>query len=383
MAWNESGGNRNPWDRGSGNQGPPDLDALIRKYGRRLSSLFGGGGGGSGDGGDEIGRIGLIVMVVIAVAVWLLSGFYKIDEPERGVVLRFGEYHRTARPGLQWRIPWPVDEVLRVNVTNIERFPYKTRMLTADENIVQIDLAVQYRLSDPRAVLFNVRSPTDTLQEVSESAIREIVGANDLDYILREGRAEVAQLTKELIQVSLDNYETGIEVTSVNLQDANFPTEVQDAVQDAIKAREDKDRLALEAEAYRNDVVPRARGAAARLVAQAEAYRERVIADAEGNSSRFLALLEEYQKAPEVTRERLYLETVESVYGNSSKVILDAEGSGNLLYLPLDRLMQGDSRSMADDGAGAMQFPSVASAPRGSAADGGSRRTRERRTRGN
>lgn len=385
MTWNESGGNKNPWDRGGGNQGPPDLDALIRKYSRRLSRMFGGSGGGSGDGGDEIGRIGLILMAVIALGVWLLSGFYKIEEAERGVVLRFGEFHRTAPPGLQWRIPWPVDEVLRVNVTNIERFSYKTRMLTADENIVQIDLAVQYRLADPRAVLFNVRYPTETLEEVSESAIREIVGANQLDFILTEGRAEVAEETKDLIQLSLDNYGTGIEVTSVNLLDANFPSEVQAAVQDAIKAREDKDRLALEAEAYRNDVVPRARGAAARVVAQAEAYRARVIADAEGATSRFLALLAEYQQAPEVTRERLYIETIENVYGNSSKVILDAEGGGNLLYLPLDRLMNGSSRSMVDDDGSSLPLPSVAATPGsgGNGGDGGSRRSRDRRTRGN
>lgn len=385
MTWNESGGNKNPWDRGGGNQGPPDLDALIRKYSRRLSRMFGGSGGGSGDGGDEIGRIGLILMAVIALGVWLLSGFYKIEEAERGVVLRFGEFHRTAPPGLQWRIPWPVDEVLRVNVTNIERFSYTTRMLTADENIVQIDLAVQYRLADPRAVLFNVRYPTETLEEVSESAIREIVGANQLDFILTEGRAEVAEETKDLIQLSLDNYGTGIEVTSVNLLDANFPSEVQAAVQDAIKAREDKDRLALEAEAYRNDVVPRARGAAARVVAQAEAYRARVIADAEGATSRFLALLAEYQQAPEVTRERLYIETIENVYGNSSKVILDAEGGGNLLYLPLDRLMNGSSRSMVDDDGSSLPLPSVAATPGsgGNGGDGGSRRSRDRRTRGN
>ncbi|MEM9386333.1 MAG: FtsH protease activity modulator HflK [Pseudomonadota bacterium] len=386
MAWNESGGNnKNPWDRnGSGNQGPPDLDALIRKYGRRLSGALGGGGGGGNSGGDDIGRIGLLVMAVIAVVVWGFSGFYKVDEPERGVVLRFGKYHRTAAPGLQWRVPWPVDDVLRVNVTNIERFPYNTRMLTADENIVQLDLAVQYRLSDPKAVLFNVRDPVLTLQEVSESAIREIVGANQLDYILREGRAEVATLTKELIQVSLDNYGTGIEVTSVNLQDANFPTEVQTAVQDAIKAREDKDRLALEAEAYRNDVVPRARGAAARVVAEAEAYRQRVTADAQGDTARFLALLEEYQKAPEVTRERLYLETIENVYGNSSKVILDSDDSGNLLYLPLDRLLQRNTRPLADEGSSSLRLPSVASTPRSSSDSPSSRRTRDtRRQRGN
>jgi membrane protease subunit HflK len=314
--------------------------------------------------------------------VWLFSGLYKIDEPERGVVLRFGRYVKTADPGLQWRIPWPVDQVVRVNVANIERFPYSTRMLTADENIVQVDLAVQYRLAEPRAVVFNVRDPVETLQEVSESAIREIVGANELDFILREGRAEIVRKTKELVQVSLDNYGTGIEVTSVNLQDANFPSQVQEAVQDAIKAREDKDRLALEAEAYRNDIVPRARGAAARIVAEAEGYRERVIADAEGNASRFLALLEEYSQAPEVTRERLYLESIEEIYKNSNKVIMDASGTGNLLYLPIDKLLERGGRAMADD-ADRLRAPVMSQAPLSGSMES-SRRSRDtRRSRGN
>jgi membrane protease subunit HflK len=380
MSWNESGGDgKNPWDQ-RGNQGPPDLDALVKRFSRRLSKAFGGSGGG---GGDEIGRIGLLAILAVAAAVWLFSGLYKIDEPERGVVLRFGKFLRTAEPGLQWRVPWPVDQVVRVNVTNIDRFPYNTQMLTADENIVQIDLAVQYRLADPKAVVFNVREPVSTLQEVTESAIREIVGANELDFILREGRAEIVRLTRELIQVSLDNYGTGIEVTSVNLQDANFPAQVQEAVQDAIKAREDKDRKSLEAEAYRNDIVPRARGAAARLLAEAEAYRQRKIADAEGDADRFLALLTEYSKAPEVTRERLFLETVERVYGNSNKVIVDGNGTGNLLYLPIDKLMERSGRAMADD-VDSVRLPVMSQTPaRSSSSELGRRERDTRRTRGN
>jgi membrane protease subunit HflK len=360
-------------------KGPPDLDALVKKFSKRLSSAFGGGPSGNG---EEIGRVGLIAALVIAVLVWGFSGLYKIDEPERGVVLRFGKFVKTAEPGLQWRIPWPVDEVVRVNVTNIDRFPYNTRMLTADENIVQIDLAVQYRLADPKAVVFNVRDPVQTLQEVTESAIREIVGANELDFILREGRAEIVRLTRELIQISLDNYGTGIEVTSVNLQDANFPTQVQEAVQDAIKAREDKDRQALEAEAYRNDIVPRARGAAARIVAEAEAYRQRVIADSEGNAARFLALLTEYTKAPEVTRERLYLESIESIYAASNKVLLDAEGSGNLLYLPLDKLLERSGRTLAEE-SGSVRLPVMSQAPRNSGVESNRRSRDTRRSRGN
>jgi len=217
-------------------------------------------------------------------------------------------------------------------------------MLTSDENIVVVDLVVQYRKTNPVDYLFNVRDADETLSEVSESAIREVAGKSDLDYLLTEGRTETAIQTQDLIQQTLDDYGTGIVVTKVNLQDANFPLQVEDAVQDAIKAREDKERLAFEAEAYANDVVPRARGDAARMIQEAEAYKQRVIADSEGEAARFEKLLVEYQKAPQVTRERLYIEAIETVYGNSNKVLLDSEASGNLMYLPIDKLIEHGKR---------------------------------------
>ena len=341
MAWNEPGKGGNPWNSG-GDQGPPDLDKVVADLQKKLSGLFGGGRRGDGEEGRTggSGSAPILILLLIGAALWAFTGFYTVDDAERGVVLQFGKYHKTTSPGLHWHIPAPIQTVETVNVSEVNPYQHSTRMLTADENIVDIDVEVQYVKSDPRAVLFNIRNPEDTLAEVSESAIREVIGASQLDFVLTEGRAEIAQSTEVLIQATLDQYESGISVTSVNLQEANFPSQVQTAVQDAIKAREDRDRLRLEAEAYANDVVPRARGTAARSIEDAEAYRERVIADAEGEAARFVALLEEYEKAPEVTRDRLYLETMEQVLGSSSKVILDAQGSGNLLYLPVDQLMR-------------------------------------------
>lgn len=343
MAWNESGNNKNPWNQGGGDKGPPDLDQVVRDLQRRLSSVFGGkrgGGEGGGRGGAPGGGIGPGLIVGAALVVWLLTGFYRVDDAERGVVMTFGEYSTTTLPGLHWRVPWPVQTVEKVNVSQVDRFPLRMRMLTRDETLVQVDLAVQFRRTDPVAFLFNVRNPEETLADVSESAIREVIGKNDLDFILTEGRAEVAQRTQQVIQSTLNAYSTGIEVTQVSLQEANFPQQVQAAVQDAIKAREDFERLQLEAQAYANDIVPRARGAAARQIEDAMAYRDRLIAVAEGESDRFVALLEAYELAPLVTRQRLYLETMEEVLGRASKVIMDTEGSGNLLYLPMDKLLE-------------------------------------------
>jgi membrane protease subunit HflK len=335
MAWNEKGGG-NPWSNG-GQQGPPDLDKVVRDLQRKLSGIFGGksGGGGSSAGGAGIGVIAAIVVVL-----WSLSSIYKVDEAERGVVLQFGAYHATTLPGLHWHIPAPIQSVELVNISRVERYKHSTRMLTADENIIVVDTVVQYRREDPTQFLFQVRDPEETLSEVSESAIREIVGTTLLDFALTQGRADIALRTKDLIQSTLDDYETGLQVTSVNLLDANFPAQVQASVQDAIKAREDGVRLGLEAESYANDILPRARGNAIRQLQDAEAYRARVTADAEGEAARFVSLLTEYQKAPEVTRQRLYLETIESIYGSANKVMIDSEDSGNLLYLPIEELMR-------------------------------------------
>jgi modulator of FtsH protease HflK len=340
MAWNERGKGRNPWNGGS-NQGPPDLDEYVRRLQRRLAGLWRGGIGRTPGSDAGNGGRGAWILAVVVGVLWLLSGFYIVDAAERAVVLRFGKYEAESLPGLRWHLPWPIERAFKVNVASIEKFSHDTRILTADENLVEVQLAVQYRRADPRAYLFNTRDPTDTLSDVSEAAIREVVGNTNMDFVLVEGRAEIAARTRDVLQATLDNYQTGLEVTSVNLQDANFPAQVQAAVQDAIKAREDKDRQSLEAQAYANDVVPRARGTAARQIEDANAYRERVVADAEGEAARFTALLVEYEKAPEVTRERIYLDTLEEVLASSSKVILDTEDSGNVIYLPMDKLLEG------------------------------------------
>lgn len=342
MAWNDSGGGKNPWDRGRGQEGPPDLDKIVRDWQRKLSALLGGKGkgGGSGGSGETAGRVPLAAIAVLVLIGWGLTGLYQVDAAERGIVQRFGAYVATTTPGLRWHLPWPIEVVDKVNVSAIEPFPQTTSMLTADENIVIVDMVVQYRKADPIAYLFGVVDPEGTLGDASESAIREVIGKSKMDYILGEGRVPIAEQTQLVIQNALDEYGTGIEVTKVNLRDVNFPSQVDEAVQDAIKAREDRERLAFEAESYANDIVPRARGAAVRRLQDAEAYRDRVVADAEGEAARFVALLNEYEKAPVVTRERLYIDAIEYVYRNSNKVLVSAEGSGNLLYLPIDQLMQ-------------------------------------------
>lgn len=341
MAWDDED-KGNPW-RPRGEKGPADLDAIVRDFQRKLAGLFGGRrGGGAGSGGESGGpsiSAGVLGFgAVVLVGLWALTGFYKIDAAERGVVLRFGEYSATTQPGLRWHLPWPLERVEKINTGATERWTYQGSMLTRDENIVNVDLVVQFRRTDPLQYLFSLRNPEDTLRDVTASAIREIVGKNELDFILTEGRAEIASQTQDLLQGTLDLYETGITVYEVNMQEANFPREVEISVQDAIKAREDRERAILEAEAYSNDVLPRARGAAARQLQNAEAYRARAIADAEGEADRFVSILGAYRRAPGVTRERLYLETLEQVLGSSTKVLVDTEGSNNVLYLPLDQL---------------------------------------------
>ena len=335
MAWDDQGNGKSPWDPNKGQV--PDLDQIVEEWQKRFNRLFGVKTSGSGKRRKKppVLLIGLMILVV-----WVLSGLYQIDDSERGVELRFGAYSATTMPGLKWHLPWPIETVEVVNVNVVNRFKQQTTMLTSDENIVVVDLVVQYRRANAVDYLFNVRDAEETLGEVSEGAIREVAGKSNLDFILTEGRTETALLTQELIQETLDSYGTGIVVTKVNLQDANFPLQVEAAVQDAIKAREDEVRIAFEAEAYANDVVPKARGEASKMILEAEAYREMVIADAEGEAARFDKLLVEYKKAPKVTRERLYIEAIETVYGNSNKVLLDSEASGNLMYLPLDKLIE-------------------------------------------
>ncbi len=354
MAWNESGNGRNPWERGSGDrQGPPDLDRIVRDWQQKLKSLLGGARGGRGGGTAAAGGgSGFGWLAGLVLLGWLATGFYIVDDAQQGVVLRFGRYSETTMPGPRWHLPWPVETVERVNVNEINPFNKQTRMLTADENIVDVDLVVQYQKADPVRYLFNVRDPESTISDVSESAIREIIGKSKMDFALGEGRAEIAVRTEELIQQTLDEYATGIRVTKVNLQDVNFPDQVDAAVQDAIKAREDRERLSFEAQAYANDILPKARGEAARRQADAEAYKARVTADAQGEAARFEALLKEYELAPAVTRERLYIESVEDVLSRSSKVLLDISGNGNLVYLPVDKILENRSALPGTSGSG-------------------------------
>lgn len=345
MAWNEpGGGNKDPWSGKGGDQGPPELDEVVRKLQEKLGGLFGGGkpsgrGGAGGSSGRSAG-IGLILGIVFLV--WMAYVMFYIVEPaERGVVMRFGAYEEVTQPGLNWKLPWPIDDVVKINVDQISSFRHKAQMLTRDENIVDLELTVQSRILDAADFLFQDRSPEKTLTDATATVVRETIGQNDLDFIMTEGRSSIAATVKTGIQGLMNKYRTGLEVTSVNTQPAKPPEQVKSAFDDAIKAREDKERLENEAEAYSNEVVPKARGAAARRLADANAYHAKVIAEAQGVTSRFLAVLTEYEKAPEVTRERLYLDSLEKVLANSPKVLLDAKNANNLMYLPLDRLMGG------------------------------------------
>ena len=331
MAWNEDGNGKDPWKR-DGEQ-PSDLDQIVQDWQKRFGSILGGRSGGGG-----AGSLVLIVMLLIA---WGLTGFYRVDEAERGVVQRFGAYTNTSMPGLRWHLPYPIETVDIVNIQEVGDYNFSTEMLTADEQYVFIDIVVQYRRSDPVLYSFEVEDPEITLQDVTESALRGVVGTSSLELLIGERREEIPERTMEELQETLTNYGagTGLTATSINLNVVDYPKSVQEAVDDTQKARNDRDRYRLEATTYANDIIPRARGAAQRVLQDAEAYRDRVIADAEGEAARFELLLAEYQKAPRVTRDRLYIEAIEEVYGRSSKIIIDSEGSGNLLYLPIEQLL--------------------------------------------
>jgi membrane protease subunit HflK len=350
MAWNEPGKNRNPWGNRP-ERGAADLDEALRRLQRRLAGLFGGGRGGNGAaGGGGGGRgFGIGTIAVVLLLIWAATGIYQVDAAERAVVTRFGGYVRTTQPGIAFHIPWPIESRRIVNVGSIETFNDQTRMLTLDENLVDLNIAVQYRRVEPIAFSFNVRDPEETLGEVSESAIREIIGRSRLDFVLEEGRQEITAKTKELVQRTLDIYKTGIEVTSVSLVGVSVPEQVQTSQRDAIKAREDKERLGLEAQAYANDILPKAKGSASRQAEDAQAYKARIVADAEGEAARFAKLLEAYERAPGVTRQRLYYETLEDVLGNTNKVLVDVKGTGNMIYLPLDRLTERRAQSLTLD----------------------------------
>jgi len=375
MSWDDSGNDKNKKDPWSGRkkeqQTPPDLDELVRSLQDKFGGLFGGGGskGGSPKGtankkspsGPSGASIG--ILIGLAVVIWLASGIYIVDDGNRGVILRFGKYLETTLPGPHWRFPRPIDSAIIVNVDQ-QRFieiGYRSGanqqavsgvrkealMLTEDENIIDVRLAVQYKVKSAQDYIFNVRAPEVTLKESAESALRSVIGKNKMDFVLTEGRSEVVAKVETKLQAMLDDYKTGLIITSVNLVEAQPPEEVQGAFSDAIRAREDEQRFINESQAYSNEVIPKARGAASRIVQEAQAYEERVKAEAAGDASRFDQLLVQYEIAPEVTRKRLYLETMEDVLGNSKKVIMDVEGGNNVMYLPVDKLMESSTAKPA------------------------------------
>ncbi len=339
MAWNEPGGGRDPWGGNNKGEGPPDLDEAFRKFQQRFGGLFGGGGGGK----PPVFPVILVILVLIVGfsfmrgdANWFF-GIYQVEERNQAVVLRFGRYHETLGPGLRWNAPL-IDQVIMENVTEVRHWNSQGPMLTRDENIVEVPINVQYNIKDVELFVLNVKDPAATLINASDSAIRHVVGSTSLNDVLGEGRVALADEVETRLQSYLDHYGTGIEVLQVNLLRAEPPEAVKPAFDDVIAAREDEERIKNEAEAYRNQIVPEARGQAVRMIQEAEAYRERVVAEATGEAQRFDQLLAEYVVAPEVTRERLYIDALQEVLENSSKVLVDVEGGNNLMYLPLDKM---------------------------------------------
>ena len=351
MAWNEPGGGNKPNDPwGGGDQGPPDLDEALRKLQQRLGGLFGGRRGGSGGGGGGGSLSGAMLGLVAAglFVVWALMGFYQVDEQERAVVLRFGSYQSTAMPGLHWNPPL-IDEVIKVNTTKVRAAGLREVMLTQDENIVEVSMSVQYVIDNPQDFVLQVRDPEVSLQHAAQSALRHVVGGTTMDLALTEGRAAIAFDVRDRLQQYLDDYTTGIRVSTINIDESKPPAQVQGAFDDVIKAREDEERVKNEAQSYANGIVPEARGRAQRMMEESNAYRDQVIARAQGEAQRFEQLLAEYEKAPDVTRERLYIDTVQTVFANTNKVMVDVDGGNNVLYLPLDKMVPnaGQPRSTA------------------------------------
>ncbi len=356
MAWNDNNNNQNPW--GGNNQTPPELDEVIKDFKNKFNGLFGSGGKKTSNSSSapSAPQGSVKFIVIVGVLVWMLSGIYIIDPAEKGIVLRFGAFQEETSQGPHWHLPFPIEVVNRVNVEQIRTAEIGYRnavqgsrslggnvsseslMLTKDENMIDAKFAVQYKVNDAQAYLFNVANPDTTLRQVSESSIRQIVGQNTMDYILTEGRVSIADDIKEKSQELLDLYKTGLYITTVNMQDAQPPEQVQAAFSDAVKAREDKQRLINEAQTYSNDILPKSRGLAARLIEESKAYKSEVVSKSEGESSRFKQILTEYEKAPEVTKERLYRETMEAVFASTSKVVVDSKAN-SMMYLPIDKLI--------------------------------------------
>jgi len=342
MPWKEPGkGDKDPWK--SGGQQPPDLEEIFGNVSKRLQSLFGGGGKGSGSEGREgsgsSGLGGAFSLVLLLIIFWVgWDSVHVIDEAENGVVLRFGKYSRTLQPGFNLTLPRPFETISKVNINNVRVVEDRGHMLTEDENLVEFVYKVQYRINNAQHFLFKVRDPEQTLQQAAESALRESVGTNSLDAILEgNARTKVRIETQRVLQETLDSYEAGLQVTEFNLVDVNVPMQVREAYSDVIRAREDRERFTEEARVHANSVIPEARGTAARIEQEAAGYKASAIALAEGEASRFTQVLTQYRLAPEVTRKRLYLETMEQVLSRNRKVFLDVDSSGNILYLPIDQ----------------------------------------------
>ncbi len=393
MSLNDPQWGRRGGGGGGGNQGPPDLDELWRNFNQRLAAIFGRRGGASGGEPPNFrqlgGGAGLLIFLILVV--WLASGFYIVDASQRGVVLTFGKYSQTTEPGLRWRWPYPIQSQEVVNISQVRTIEVGYRnnvkskvlrealMLTDDENIVDIQFAVQYTIKDPEDYLFNVRRPDETVMQVAETAFREIVGKSSMDFVLYEGREEIAARAEKLMQDILDRYQTGVLISKVTMQNAQPPEQVQAAFDDAVKAKQDQERAKNEGQAYYNDVVPKARGAAARLLEEASGYRQRVVAAADGESSRFKQVLVEYSRAPAVTRERMYLETVQQIMTSTSKVMIDAKAGGNLLFLPLDKIVQMSAAGLPDVmGTGKPSTADAAPAPETTGRSREALRSRER-----
>jgi membrane protease subunit HflK len=351
MAWNDNN-NQNPW--GNNGQTPPELDQVIIDFKKKFSGVFGGKPLSNSDTPRLPSAGGLKYIFILALLVWVLSGIYIIDPAEKGVVLRFGAFQEETGQGPHWHLPYPIETLNRVNVEQIRTAQIGYRdainnrrggnvsseslMLTKDENMIDAKFAVQYKINDVQAYLFNVANPDMTLRHVVESAIRQVVGKNTMDYILTEGRVAIADSIKEKSQELINFYQTGLQITTVNMQDAQPPEQVQASFSDAVKAREDKQRLINEAQTYANDILPKSRGKAARMLEESKAYKSEVVSKSEGEASRFGQILAEYEKAPEVTRERLYRETMENVFANTNKVIVDSKAN-SMMYLPIDKLI--------------------------------------------
>ncbi|ASM51341.1 membrane protease subunit HflK [Pseudoalteromonas espejiana DSM 9414] len=343
MAWNEPGNNGNdkdPWNnKGGRDQGPPDLDEVFRKFSNKLGGLFGGKKSGNNSSGGGLGGAGISFILIIAAIVWALSGIYTVKEAERGVVLQFGKYDRIAEPGLRWKMTF-IETVIPVDIEAVRSLSASGFMLTEDENVVSVEFEVQYRVIDPYLYKFSVTNADNSLEEALDSALRYVVGHAKMDQVLTNGREVVRQSTWDELNKIIEPYNLGLIVTDVNFKDSRPPTEVKDAFDDAIAAQEDEERFIREAEAYAREIEPRARGQVTRMTQEAEGYQERITLEAQGEVARFEKLLPEYQAAKEVTRERLYIDAMEEVLGSSSKVIVDVKGGNNMMYLPLDKIME-------------------------------------------